>query len=178
MYAIHLPWSSLFCEQAVRRLGEKGLISGDMQGPGSYEAGSGKRERLLAPVTARMGRKRHVRRSRQLFLKRSFLGMQVNGACLASAARRGRSFLGMQVNELQLSRNAWAKPGRSEAGQHTSAQSVRARGISKATPSGWQTSRHAGQSLRHPRVRSFRPSLQKNRLGRLCGAWLPRKKTL
>lgn len=112
----------------------------------------------LATVAVRMERKRHVRRSRQLFLKRSFLGMQ--------------------VNELQLSRNAWAKPGRSEAGQHTSAQSVRARGISKATPSGWQTSRHAGQSLRHPRVRSFRPSLQKNRLGRLCGAWLPRKKTL
>ena len=59
-------------------------------------------EGMLAPVSTRMGRKRHVRRSRQLFLKRSFLGIQVNA--------------------LQLSRKAWAKPDRSEAGQHTSAR--------------------------------------------------------
>lgn len=60
-----------------------------------------------------------------------------------------------------FSRNAWAKPGRSEAGLRTSAQSVRTRGISKATPSGWQTSRHAGQSLRHPRGPLLPPSLKK-----------------
>ena len=98
-------------------------------------------EGMLAPVSTRMGRKRHVRRSRQLFLKRSFLGIQVNA--------------------LQLSRKAWAKPDRSEAGLRTSAQSVRTRGISKATPSGWQTSRHAGQSLRHPRGPLLPPSLKK-----------------
>ena len=70
------------------------------------------------------------------------------------------------------------KQGRSESGWHTNALTVRTQGHPWAVSSGWQPSRHAGQSSRHPRVLSFRPSPEKNRPGRPCGAWLPRKKTL
>lgn len=158
MYAIHLSRSSLFCAQAARRSGERGLISVACKGraatnpapaAGGHACTSGHQDGkeapcpLLAPVVSK-----------------AFPPWY--------AGRRAPAF----------SRNAWAKPGRSEAGLRTSAQSVRTRGISKATPSGWQTSRHAGQSLRHPRGPLLPPSPEKNRPGRPCGAWLPRKKTL
>lgn len=88
------------------------------------------------------------------------------------------SLLGMQTGELQLSQTPAGKQGRSESGRHTNALTVRTQGHPWAVSSGWQPSRHAGQSPRHPRVLSFRPSPEKNRPGRPCGAWLPRKKTL
>lgn len=114
-------------------------------------------EGMLAPVTAGMGRKRHVRRSRQLFPKRFLLGMQ--------------------VNELQLSRNICGKAGRSEAGLRTSAQSVRTRGIpGPCLPAG---NPHATPDKARG-IPGSSPSAipEKNRPGRPCGAWLPRKKTL
>ena len=70
------------------------------------------------------------------------------------------------------------KQGRSESGRHSNALPVRIEGHPRAVSSGRQPSRHAGQSPWHPRVLSFRPSPEKNRPGRPCGAWLPRKKTL
>lgn len=129
-----------------------------MQGPVSYEAGSGKQEDIPAPMTARMER----------------------SSCPPLAPIVSRAFSSWYAGRRApaFSRNAWAKPGRSEAGLRTSAQSVRTRGISKATPSGWQTSRHAGQSLRHPRGPLLPPSLKKIGRAAPVGAWLPRKKTL
>ena len=59
-----------------------------MQGPGSYEAGSGKQEDMLAPVTVRMGM----------------------SSCPPLAPVVSRRFLlGMQAGELRLSRNACRK---------------------------------------------------------------------
>lgn len=55
-----------------------------------------------------------------------------------------------------FSRNAWAKPGRSEAGRHSNALPARTQGHPRAVSSGRQPSRHAGQSPWHPRVLSFR----------------------
>lgn len=108
-----------------------------MQGPVSYEAGSGKQEDMLAPVTARMGRKRHAHCSRQLFPKRFLLGMQ--------------------AGELQLSPVTPAgKQGRSESGRHSNALPARIQGHPRAVSFGRQPSRHAGQSPWHPRVLSFR----------------------
>lgn len=76
-----------------------------------------------------------------------------------------------------FSRNAWAKPGRSEAGLRTSAQSVRTRGIpGPCLPAG---NPHATPDKARG-IPGSSPSAipEKNRPGRLCGAWLPRKKTL
>ena len=43
MYAIHLPWSSLFCEQAFYRQGEGSLVLWQKR-TSSHEDGAGKRE--------------------------------------------------------------------------------------------------------------------------------------
>ena len=69
------------------------------------------------------------------------------------------------------------KLGRSEAGWYTNALPARIQGHPRAVSSGRQPSRHAGQSPWHP---GSSPSAipEKNRPGRPCGAWLPRKKTL
>lgn len=109
-----------------------------MQGTVSYESGSGKQEGMLAPVTAGMGRKRHVRRSLRLF----------PGVFSLVCRQASSSSPGTPAG----------KQGRSESGRHSNALPARIEG--------------------HPRVLSFRPSPEKNRPGRPCGAWLPRKKTL
>lgn len=106
-----------------------------MQGPGSYESGSGKQEDMLAPVTVRMGM----------------------SSCPPLAPVVSRRFLlGMQTGKLRLSRNACGKACRSEAGRHSNALPVRTQGHPRAVSSGRQPSRHAGQSPWHPRVLSFR----------------------
>lgn len=77
-----------------------------------------------------------------------------------------------------FSRNAWAKPGRSEAGLRTSAQSVRTRGIpGPCLPAG---NPHATPDKARgiPGGRSFRHPLKKIGRAAPVGAWLPRKKTL
>ena len=55
MYAIHLPRSSLFCEQAVYRQGEGSLVLWRKR-TSSHEDGAGKREHELAIVAVRMER--------------------------------------------------------------------------------------------------------------------------
>lgn len=74
-----------------------------MQGPGSYESGSGKQEDMLAPVTVRMGM----------------------SSCPPLAPVVSRRFLlGMQTGKLQLSRNACGKawPLRSRPAQQRPAR--------------------------------------------------------
>lgn len=106
-----------------------------MQGPGSYESGSGKQEDMPAPVTVRMEM----------------------SSCPPLAPVVSRRFLlGMQTGKLRLSRMPAGKHGRSEAGRHSNALPVRTQGHPRAVSSGRQPSRHAGQSPWHPRVLSFR----------------------
>lgn len=90
-YVCHSPAAvkSFLCtgRPSVRREGPD--IRG-MQGPGSYESGSGKQEDMLAPVTVRMGM----------------------SSCPPLAPVVSRRFLlGMQTGKLQLSRNACGKAG-------------------------------------------------------------------
>lgn len=157
MYAIHLPRSSLFCAQAARRSGESGLISVACRGRSATNP---------APAS-----RRHTCTSDRQ-----------DGEVVMSAARSdcfqsvfplvcrqaSSCFPGMPAG----------KQGRSEAGWYTNALPARIQGHPRAVSFGRQPSRHAGQSPWHPRVLSFRPSPEKNRPGRPCGAWLPRKKTL
>lgn len=129
-----------------------------MQGPVSYEAGSGKQEDMLAPVTARMGRKRHAHCSRQLFPKRFLLGMQ--------------------AGELQLSP---VTPGQSRADpKQACVPAPRASGHGgipgPCLPAG---NPHATPDKARGNPGSSPSAIpEKNRPGCPCGAWLPRKKTL
>lgn len=128
-----------------------------MQGPGSYESGSGKQEDMLAPVTVRMGM----------------------SSCPPLAPVVSRRFLlGMQTGKLRLSRNAAGKHGRSEAGRHSNALPAKThRGIpGPCLPAG---NLHATPDKARG-IPGSSPSAipEKNRPGRPCGAWLPRKKTL
>ena len=156
MYAIHLPRSSLFCAQAARRSGESGLISVACRGRSATNP---------APAS-----RRHTCTSDRQ-----------DGEVVMSAARSdcfqsvfplvcrqaSSCFPGMPAG----------KQGRSEAGWYTNALPARIQGHPRAVSSGRQPSRHAGQSPWHP---GSSPSAipEKNRPGRPCGAWLPRKKTL
>lgn len=106
-----------------------------MQGPGSYESGSGKQEDMPAPVTVRMEM----------------------SSCPPLAPVVSRRFLlGMQTGKLRLSRNACGKAWPLRSGRHSNALPVRTQGHPRAVSSGRQPSRHAGQSPWHPRVLSFR----------------------
>lgn len=103
-YVCHSPAAvkSFLCtgRPSVRREGPD--IRG-MQGPGSYESGSGKQEDMLAPVTVRMGM----------------------SSCPPLAPVVSRRFLlGMQTGKLQLSRNACGKawPLRSRPAQQRPAR--------------------------------------------------------
>lgn len=129
-----------------------------MQGTVSYESGSGKQEGMLAPVTAGMGRKRHVRRSLRLF----------PGVFSLVCRQASSSFPGMPAG----------KHGRSEAGRHSNALPARThRGIpGPCLPAG---NPHATPDKARG-IPGSSPSAipEKNRPGRPCGAWLPRKKTL
>lgn len=107
-----------------------------MQGTVSYESGSGKQEGMLAPVTAGMGRKRHVRRSLRLF----------PGVFSLVCRQASSSSPGTPAG----------KQGRSESGRHSNALPARTQGHPRAVSSGRQPSRYAGQSPWHPRVLSFR----------------------
>lgn len=157
MYAIHLPWSSLFCEQAVYRQGEGSLVLWRKR-TSSHEDGAGKREGMSLHLWTSGWRER---------ASCPLLFVPVSWIVSSLTRSRQSSLLG-----------ACRKALLSGAGRQANALTGRTREHPQGMPSGWQISRHAGQSPRHSRVRSFRPSLQKNRPGRLCGAWLPRKKTL
>jgi len=129
-----------------------------MQGPGSYESGSGKQEDIPAPMTARMGR----------------------SPCPPLAPVVSRAF-----SPWYAGRRAPAFPERLRESQDAPKQA----GTATPCPPG-----HTGASP----GRVFRPATltprrtkpvaspgaspsaipEKNRPGRPCGAWLPRKKTL
>lgn len=160
MYAIHLPRSSLFCKQPS--VGTKrGAERCDGNGPGHYEAGSARGMACVYAIPPKMG-------------------VGALCPCLSIAPFfLTRSFLGMQAGALQLSWNTYgkARPLRSRPAQQRPARQD-TQGHPRAVSSGRQPSRYAGQSPWQPRVLSFRPSPEKNRPGRPCGAWLPRKKTL
>lgn len=158
MYAIHLPRSSLFCEQAARRSGERGLISVACKGRAATKPAPASRRTCLhqwppgwegsAMPTARSG------------------WFQSVFSLVCRQASSG--FPGMPAG----------KHGRSEAGRHSNALPVRTQGHPRAVSSGRQPSRYAGQSLRHLRGRSFRHPLKKIGRAAPVGAWLPQKKTL
>lgn len=157
MYAIHLPRSSLFCAQAARRSGESGLISVACKGRSATNP---------APAS-----RRHTCTSDRQ-----------DGEVVMSAARSGclQSVFSLVCRQASSSFPGMpaGKQGRSESGRHSNALPVRTQGHPRAVSFGRQPSRYAGQSPWQPRVLSFRPSPEKNRPGRPCGAWLPRKKTL
>lgn len=157
MYAIHLLRSSLFCAQAVRRSGESGLISVACRGRSAMNPAPASRMTYLHQRPPGW-RGRHVRRSLRLLPERFLLGMQ--------------------AGELRLSRNACrkARPLRIRL-----AQQRPARQDTGASPN--RVFRPATFTLRRTKpVASpgplLPPSPEKNRPGRPCGAWLPRKKTL
>lgn len=107
-----------------------------MQGPVSYESGSGKQDDIPAPVTARMER----------------------SSCPPLAPVASRAF-----SPWYAGRRAPAFPERlqeskagSESGWHSNALPVRTQGHPRTVSSGRQPSRHAGQRPWHPRVLSFR----------------------
>lgn len=157
MYAIHLPRSSLFCAQAARRSGESDLISVACKGRSA-----------MNPAPASGG---HARTSDRQ-----------DGEVVMSAARSGcfQSVFPLVCRQASSSfpGTPAGKQGRSESGRHSNALPVRIQGASLGRLLRPAPSRHAGQSPWHPRGLSFRPSPEKNRPGRPCGAWLPRKKTL
>lgn len=129
-----------------------------MQGTVSYESGSGKQEDMLAPVATRMGRKRHAHCSRQLFPKRFLLGMQA-GELQLSPVTLGQSRADPKqacVPAPRASGHGASPRPRPPAG-NLHATPDKARGIPGSSPSAIP---------------------EKNRPGRPCGAWLPRKKTL
>ena len=157
MYAIHLPRSSLFCTQAARRSGERGLISVACRGRSATNP---------APAS-----RRHTCTSDRQ-----------DGEVVMSAARSdcfqsvfplvcrqaSSCFPGMPAG----------KQGRSEAGRHSNALPARThRGIpGPCLPAG---NPHATPDKARG-IPGSSPSAipEKNRPGRPCGAWLPRKKTL
>ena len=130
-----------------------------MQGPGSYEAGSGKQEDMLAPVATRMGRKRHAHCSRQLFPKRFLLGMQA-GELQLSPVTLGQS----RADPKQA-----CVPAPRASGHGASPRPRPPAGKLHATP---------GKACGIPGGRSFRHPLKKIGRAAPVGAWLPRKKTL
>lgn len=98
--------------------GREWLDNRGMQGLVSYEAGSGKREDLLAPVTAGMGRKCHVRHP--LHFSKAFPPWY--------AGRRAPAFP-----------NTCGKASHAEAGWHGNALTVRTQGASLARVLGLAT---------------------------------------
>lgn len=121
-------------------------------------AGVDNREGTLAPVTAGLGRGRYVRRLLQLFLKRSFLWY---------AGRRAPAFPECLRESKAAPKQAGIAtpcppghrgiPGPCLPAGNPHATPDKARGIPGSSPSAIP---------------------EKNRPGRPCGAWLPRKKTL
>lgn len=107
-----------------------------MQGPVSYESGSGKQDDIPAPVTAR------------------------GGEVVMSAARSGwfQSVFSLVCGQASsgFPGTPAGKQGRSEAGWYTNALPARTQGHPRTVSSGRQPSRYAGQSPWHPRVLSFR----------------------
>ena len=158
MYAIHLPRSSLFCAQAARRSGERGLISVACKGRSATN-----------PAPA----------SRRTCLHQWPPGWEGSAmpTARASCFQSVFSLICRQASSSFPGTPA-GKQGRSESGRHSNALPARIQGHPRTVSSGRQPSRYAGQSPWQPRVLSFRPSPEKNRPGRPCGAWLPRKKTL
>ena len=158
MYAIHLPWSSLFCEQAFDRQGEGSLVLWQKR-TSSHEDGAGKREGMSLQLWPSGWRERascpllfvpvpwivsSLTRPRQSLL----LGCLRKGATLRSKAAGKRSDR----------QDSGASTGLCPPVGKFHATLGKAHGIPGSAP-------------------SVLP-LQKNRPGRLCRAWLPRKKTL
>lgn len=126
-----------------------------MQGPVSYEAGSGKQEDMLAPVTARMGM----------------------SSCPPLAPVVSRAF-----SPWYAGRRAPAFPERLRESKAAPNQAGTATpcppGHTGASPG--RVFRPATLTPRRTKPVASSPSAipEKNRPGRPCGAWLPRKKTL
>ena len=157
MYAIHLPRSSLFCAQAARRSGESGLISVACKGRSATNP---------APAS-----RRHTCTSDRQ-----------DGEVVMSAARSGcfQSVFSLVCKQASsgFPGTPAGKSGRSEAGRHSNALPARThRGIpGPCLPAG---NPHATPDKARG-IPGSSPSAipEKNRPGRPCGAWLPRKKTL
>lgn len=129
-----------------------------MQGPGSYEAGSGKWERLLAPVTARMERSSCPP-----------LAPVVSRAFSPWYAGRRAPAFPERLRESKAAPNQAGTATPCPPG-HTGASPGRVFRPATLTPRRTKPVASPGPLL---------PSIpEKNRPGRPCGAWLPRKKTL
>ena len=157
MYAIHLPRSSLFCAQAARRSGERGLISVACKGRAATNP---------APAS-----RRHTCTSDRQ-----------DGEVAMSAARSDcfQSVFPLVCRQASsgFPGTPAGKSGRSEAGRHSNALPARThRGIpGPCLPAG---NLHATPDKARG-IPGSSPSAipEKNWPGRPCGAWLPRKKTL
>ena len=157
MYAIHLPWSSLFCEQAVYRQGEGSLVLWRKR-TSSHEDGAGKREGMSLHLWPSGWRERA---SCPLpFVPVSWI--------VSSLARPPvPPPWGLRKGATLQSRAAGKRSDRQDSGASTG----------PCPPAG---KFHVTLDKAHG-IPGAAPSvlpLQKNRPGRLCGAWLPRKKTL
>ena len=157
MYAIHLPWSSLFCEQAVYRQGEGSLVLWRKR-TSSHEDGAGKREGMSLHLWPSGWRERAF--CPLLFVPVSWIVSSLTRPPVPPP-------WGLRKGATLQSRAAGKRSDRQDSGASTGAYPSagkfhvtldKAHGIPGAAP-------------------SVLP-LQKNRPGRLCGAWLPRKKTL
>lgn len=148
----------VFFARGARRQGGRGLGIRGTKGSADHEAGFSKQEGMgLHQQALRWGSGGASYPPPCSFLKPSLLDREASQALSPGTPAE--------------------KQGRSEAGRRANAPTVRAQGgILGAAPSGWQTSRHAGQSPRHSPVRSFRPSPEKNRPGRPVGLGYRKKK--
>lgn len=157
MYAIHLPRSSLFCEQAVYRQGEGSLVLWRKR-TSSHKDGAGKREGMSLHLWPSGWRER-------AFCPLPFVPVP----WIVSSLTRPRQspLLGACGKALLSVRAAGKRSDRQDSGASTGVH-----------PSSGKFHATLGKAHGIPGSAPSVLPLQKNRPGRLCGAWLPRKKTL